>query len=769
MSHKRREQKRQRRVESEGGVRWLAVLRAVVLGGGVALLVIGAMVPSESAISDGTYAPLAAGWCLLLLIWVAAMWLDDQPTVLIGWTEAVGAALVGWHSLAALLSLGYTNGRHALNAHWLIIGYGLTVFLFRQTVRMAEQARSMVAAMLWLATLLASLGLYQYFYGMPRQRREFDRDPIKVLQDNGIATDEDSSQRKLFEDRLRSVEPLATFALTNSLAGVLGPWLVAILGIALANLWDGQQRRTLIAMLVGAGLIAGCLVLTKSRTAYLAVAVGLVLIGMYGRSAKRGWRLDWRIPTTLAGAAIVMGLVAVYFGGLDAKVLSEAPKSVLYRVEYWQATARVIAKYPIFGCGPGNFQEVYAAYKLPQASETVADPHNLLLEIWATAGTPAVILLMGLLLAFAVDVSVAVHNGRQAEEPTDETPVAPAKWIVFGGVAIGLLIAPAVAAALVNPLESLSERVSVPIVWLIGFPLLAAVWWSFDEWIARGELPLAAAIIPQIVLLINLLAAGALVFPAVITTVLVLTPVALQIAGHKATVFSTGPLLLSRRAIGVLGIAAVAGVLACLYTEYYPVLSARTELEDAKYRLARGDKIDPVPKLLAAAKADGLWPEPWERLAEIQLIRWQGTGDAKDWEKFVEDADTFCELNPRHHLAWFRRGTWFLTAWKKGGRKDDIDEALAAFRKSIERYPNWAAYHAQLAWTLHLAGDEEAARMEAQLAHDLDQKMPHQEKKLCYQHVLDPELSKEPATAYREETAEQTVERLRTASAEAQP
>src|SRR5689334_2420152 len=169
MSHKRREQRRQQQAEVAGQIRWAAVLRAVVLGGGMALIVMAALIPSESAISDGTYAPLAAGWCLLLVVWAAAMWLDDQPTVLIGWTEAIGAAVIGWHSLAALLSLGYTNGRHALNAHWLVVGYGLTAFLFRQTVRTADQARSLVAAMLWLATLLASLGLYQYSYGMPRQ------------------------------------------------------------------------------------------------------------------------------------------------------------------------------------------------------------------------------------------------------------------------------------------------------------------------------------------------------------------------------------------------------------------------------------------------------------------------------------------------------------------------------------------------------------------------------------------------------------------------
>src|SRR6266404_4872777 len=109
---KRREQK-QRRQEAENGVRWPAVLRAVVLGGGCALVVVSAMLPSESAISAGTYAPIAAGWCLLLVVWAASLWLDEQPTVRVGWTEAVGAALVGWHSLAALVSLGHTNGRLA--------------------------------------------------------------------------------------------------------------------------------------------------------------------------------------------------------------------------------------------------------------------------------------------------------------------------------------------------------------------------------------------------------------------------------------------------------------------------------------------------------------------------------------------------------------------------------------------------------------------------------------------------------------------------------
>ena len=81
-------------------------------------------------------------------------------------------------------------------------------------------------------------------------------------------------------------------------------------------------------------------------------------------------------------------------------------------------------------------------YKLPQASETVADPHNLFLEMWATAGTPAVVLFVALLIGFAVDVSAAARTASAPQNSDDEPPVAPAKWIVFGGALIGLALGP---------------------------------------------------------------------------------------------------------------------------------------------------------------------------------------------------------------------------------------------------------------------------------------------------------------------------------------
>jgi tetratricopeptide (TPR) repeat protein len=329
------------------------------------------------------------------------------------------------------------------------------------------------------------------------------------------------------------------------------------------------------------------------------------------------------------------------------------------------------------------------------------------------------------------------------------------------------------------PLEGVSTSLrSLPVVWPLGVGLVAAAWWLLGPWLARGELTLAAVVIPQIVLLINLLAAGAMVFPAVITTLLVLTPVALLIArrGNHANddVVATprrraqilGHLVLSPAAAGVVTLASVAVAVACLYTEYYPVLNGRLALADALYRLDQRQYREAEPKTIDAAKADSLSPEPWRLLGELRLAQWQATGRPKDWEEFVEAADTFRKLDPRHHVAWYTRGTWFLTAWKKSNRKEDLDEAITAYTAASAHYPNRALYHAQLAWTLHLAGREDAARQEAKRAFELDQKMPHKEQKLSRQHVVDPDLTKKPERTFLDESAEQTIERLRNPSVE---
>ena len=118
--------------------------------------------------------------------------------------------------------------------------------------------------------------------------------------------------------------------------------------------------------------------------------------------------LHWKIlaPAVLALVLIVVSAVAVK--GLDRQVLSEASKSLGYRIEYWRATLSMIGAYPWLGVGPGNFQDYYTRFKLPEASEEVRDPHNILLELWATAGTFAFVLFVA-----ALEISPGDRCGRR--------------------------------------------------------------------------------------------------------------------------------------------------------------------------------------------------------------------------------------------------------------------------------------------------------------------------------------------------------------------
>jgi tetratricopeptide (TPR) repeat protein len=767
---------------------WTERLRSVLAVVAVALVVATTLVPSEGAIREGAYAGLVTGWCMLLVVWAALALHDPGTKIRLGWTEIVGGVFVAWHSVAAIAWLGSGNDRQTLNALWLMIGYGLTVFMLRQVVTAARRARVLVAIMLWLATMLAATGYVQYFVTMPAVRAEFAHDPDRLLMERGISTDPDSPERQLFENRLKSVEPLATFALTNSLAGFLAPWLIAALAVGLAVLPEPAARRSLIGAAVLAALLAGCLLLTKSRTAVLAVMAGLVLLALYGR--RSGWQIHWRLPAIAAGVLVVIGLGVVYVGGLDAEVLSEAPKSVLYRLEYWRSTAAMIADYPWWGCGPGSFQESYAAYKLPQASEMVADPHNFLLEIWARAGTPGIVLLLATFAAFVFDLMRASSNdsspaGAPADKSSNDRP-SDAAWFYGSGIA-GLILGSVFAWMSGFPLDTLADTL-VPVVWGVGLPLLPLVWWLLQPWTDAGELPLGSAIVVLLVLLINLLAAGAVVFPGVMLTALVIVPVAMQIGRHSAesnrdlpaqpirSARLPGVLPLSRPAAVALCVAAFAMAISCIWTLYQPVMTSRLQMQIAIAHFQTGETAAAETSARAAAKADSWSPEPWRLLGEIALRKFVNDPSDRAWTDFTVFDAEFQRRNPAHHGQSFQQANWHFLAWQRchrvsvltcegkelsANQPTRLAEALAAYREAINRYPNHALYHAQLAWALRQAGQDEAAHLAADRAKELDDAMPHTDQKLAKRRIVDLQPATDRIQTVRPETAEQTVEALR--------
>jgi|GEM_PF-654041 len=760
----------------------------ILLGGVAAMLVATPLLPSE-ATEVGLEAAINALWLLLLLGWGLTLLLKQGQTFRFGWTDAALVGLIVWNLLSAAVMGPQGNGRQTLNVAWQWIIYGAIFLLLRQLARTPQQQRALAAVMIALGAALAVHGLYQYFYSGEFMRESYRRDPMKVLQDNAWPLDRATPVKKLIENRIFSKEPLATFALTNSLAGYLAPWLVVVAGLALLAAWT-RRYRLLAGTVAIALLLSACLFLTKSRTALLATAATLVLLLLYG--PRFGRRLDWKIPTAIAAAGVLLGLGAVLVGGLDLEVLSEAPLSVRYRLEYWRATTAMILDYPLFGCGPGNFQEYYTHYKLPQASETIKDPHNFIFEIWSSAGTPALLFALALAGGFIYDQRSAAKSEPNPQTPdADKNNPAPtdvqrttaegapaeassggatksepridsqARW-VLGLAALGVLIAIPLGWIGGYPLEPSLLPIPLlfgqPVPLALGLPTGAFVVWLLRRWIADGELPLSIPIIALLCLLINLLAAGAVTFPGVMNTAWVLLTFGL------ASTQSWTPVAITPRRATV-AVAAVAALLvAQIFTQYRPVLNAQAYLS-AGEELRKAGKLSAAERMfVAAAEADPWALDPLRSLVDVRLQTWYENRSPANWRRYQEAADQFIAANPLYYGVYESIG---ISDWSAAGvepTQERRDRVVDLYRNAVKYYPNGAMLRAQYAWALYRAGHLDEAKKQAEEALRLDAAHNHVEQKLNALYLYDPSQPDVDAQGLRPETAEQSMKNLRNAS-----
>ncbi len=527
--------------------------RPWLLAGAVALLVARPLYPSETPGETGDGLPIVMLWLALAVVWMLGLLGRPKFTVRFGLLDGIVVFLVLWHVGSALLGASRSHARPAVNMLWEWVGLGVVFVLVRQWLSGQREIRAVVVVMLALAAALAGYGLFQCVYEFPQNRAAYQVDPEKALREAGLYYPAGSPERIAFEKRLESREPIATFALTNSLAGFLTAWLVAGVGIGLlAGGWSAGWRPR-IGLLLGCLLIAACLLLTKSRSAYLAVLAGMGCLGLWRLGAElRGRhrpgmekerlfyggdlvppsaslqeqpaptpsaiqpqkesdvqqqhvsapRTVWQ-RTILAGVGIlvVLGLMvgaAFYWGGLDIQVLTEAGKSLQYRLEYWQATWQIIRHQPIWGCGPGLFRYAYTRFKLPQASEEIADPHNFLLEIWATAGTLAALAMLAFLALWAVHVGRAVRTvgqmarfrragafGPTVPLPTNSNPSSPSTSERPGK----LLLGAAAGVAVGFWVGQWSAAPPSLYVLMIGLPLGLATIWALWPWVQTGGKP----------------------------------------------------------------------------------------------------------------------------------------------------------------------------------------------------------------------------------------------------------------------------------------
>jgi O-antigen ligase len=735
-------------------------LRRIALGLTAALLVVRAYWPSESISETDTGSGLSWVLCLLLTLGLslAAMLIDGRSRLRWSWADLCV------YSLMILVGLSASHGaerRVAMNLAWEWGGLGLIYFLMRNLPRTRNESSSLAGAFMATAIAVAAYGLFQVAFEFPVLHEQYRNDPIRILKRAGIESS--SPQRVVFENRLLgSNEPFATFALANSLAGYLVGPMVLALAVGLENMragtGSGSRIVALVSALVPALLLLTCLLLTKSRSAYLGLALALMVLA---------WRLRGSISTRilalagagLAGVLIVLVAAAVATRHLDLQVLTQSTKSLRYRTEYWQASWQLIKEEPgVFwgGLGPGNFGGPYLRYKLPTSSEEIRDPHNLVLDVWATAGIGAVLaLLAALVLAFrdlfgpSVPASTegdrSRNPGTSPETHDDLEPRAASRraapddppkhtgWLIASAGTGWMLV------YLLGRLDPFQNTLLAR--WLVlGGAWLLAVLCGMPIW-RRRPIPAAGLGAGTLAVVINVLAAGGIGMPTVALGLWTMIALGLNLRDDRPC----GRLRMHNGRAQVFGLAIVwAALLGSFIGTIGPFWRSEAAIAEAnaavsaqppEWQRARDAYV-------RACREDVFSVSPWLGLADVEYRFWVSRG-AKPEEPLWKAAKLALKKalesprNPSSLTVQSRRAAFAQEMLARYGAKLPIADVIElegllveSCRIGTRLYPTSAILHAELAEASADLRDITAAAEEANEALRLDRITPHADKKL---------------------------------------
>jgi len=704
-----------------------------------ALIICRLLVPTESAAAGETLW-IVQLWLIAGVVWVWFAFRNGEFAPRMDRLDLFLGIIIVGHGLATVgVFVGGGDRRAALNMFFEWVGLGVAFFLTRQVLRTPSDAARLMRVGVAAAACLSALGIWQHYVSLPQTAAEYaqSRTELDTLQnslaggappnaDNRMRIQElreeltsqgialEGTGRILWESRLLdSSEPFAMFGLTNTLGGLLAAWLIIALA-AMVSIWQhgiGPLRWVGPTFMVS--LIGYCLLLTKSRTAWVGLTCGLMAWAAMTVWRKRNLnshrrsRLLWGV----AGLALCALCLAGLSGSLDREVLSEAPKSLRYRLQYWSGSLGVIGERPIIGVGPGNFRPHYLAHKMAESSEEISDPHNFLLDIWTSGGLAAVCGLFGLMYA-GIHISNQPAPAESAAQ--DEANINLAKHDrrdpLVVGAGLGFLFVPTLGWMWGSGFD---VRLIVMLVgWVIGVKLLAG---AFSK-VSDLRWPLAAA---AVAFFVHLFGAGGIEMPAVAQALLLLLVAMTLVRPSMKNLHETRSWL----KIGPTAALMVIALVACLFTTTVPVMQSRTSVALGDDARSSGNLQRAIAFYEKAAQADPFSPEPVQRFAQTLFDRWHALPGSSDseFDAAVKMQTAAIELAPFHATGYRNLGQWFGHQFERTGDIEDARHAVDWLSRAADRYPNSAMIRAELAIGCWKAGDVDVARREAQLAWDLDQ------------------------------------------------
>lgn len=649
--------------------------------------------PAEGVI-EGQTLWIVCGWLGLAALRFFFHWRDGNAART-PWTlmDAAVALLVAGHLVSGGIAFA-TGGnlRSTLNSFWEWGGIAVAWLVLRELFPRSAHRALLLRCILLAAVSLSSLGIWQHFVWFPQLTREF-REMVALREKSQTPTglslaerermnqlsatlgDEflkvDAQGRSLLTDRATaSTEPIGLFALANTLAAVtLAGWLMTL--HASSHVWlHERQLRAWLPWLACLAILSLCLLLSKSRGAWLAACCTLVVWAVAALLRKS---LTGRKALRLALTGIVLAGVAVLvvwqIGGLDREVFSEAPKSLGYRIQYWQSTWALIQDHPVFGVGPGNFRQHYVLYKLPGASEEVRDPHNLILDVWANGGLLALIGLAGVIFAGASAGRRIWKSGLEAPAPSP-----PLRSVLTCGVwAIGSVgLQQGIFDAQWDP-----RLLAVLTVWCV-----LAGWLHFAS--IRNPLCVWAGWLASIGILVHLLASGGIAMPVILLLVLTLIGCCHAEANSEKDSVAFSPRLSIVAAIGF-----SLALWLCLWSSVIPGITVAAEIANGKAVWLRQRDLRSAERAFrSAAKSDSMAAEACSLLAQACHAQWvSDPGDSTQFDEAIAALDEARKRDPRDVNSSILESQWWLERFQREKKPEQAEAAVVASGRAATLSP----------------------------------------------------------------------------------
>ncbi len=704
------------------------------------------------------------------LFWLLLACLVAVASAVSGWSYrfsgrawlAVAACLI-WFAISTMLAGRENNPRVAWYGFWQVMALASCAFSSRILLS-GPRAQAVVLQLLLVGSLALALhGLYQVQVEFPQDKARYRADPEAVLASiPGMEAPPGSPMRMQFEDRLlNSAEPYATFALTNSLATLLSAACVVLFALAMVGLQrvtsHEHARGSLVqvgALVFAIASIGLCWLLTRSNAAYVGLLFGG---GCYCLMATRAkWSVHWKLLRVAIASGVVVLLSGFFFLMRDGgQLMSQARKSLGYRFEYWYSTCLMLKDHWLLGVGLGNFQSYYPKYKLPLASETIADPHNWMLDLLVNLSVPiGLAILIWVIRQFVsqprrrvVDISAPEEVGgrenasslsRRTTSTREALDAVVARYLTLGGAAGGT-----VCAVLLGLLSGLN-LLTVALTWLPAglIAYLLAPWirtlTSSDDSqetlrsqanVRTSESVRSLGKSAAMAMVVCLLASGSWQASGISVPLLMLL-----VLGSPASLVAaerTG----SRYGKWAVCLLPAVGLICFVVQCWRPVTSSWSWMQQAAVATTPERQLQLAEVALAA---DPLDSEPVGWIAQFLAADAEHADRATfplAAQKSIDQFDRWLAIDSTKSLNWelAARHVLGLAAKAQNLGLDAgplLDQSLDYYQEAILRYPTHAGLRAQQAVTLFMAGRYPEAGRELASARQLSDNTPHLDKKL---------------------------------------